>query len=1126
MKYLFHEQAAYSQLRKTLLIMRLTIILLLACILQAGARGTAQTVTLSVNNLSLEKVCKEIQRQTGYYFVYAGDLNRNSRVISVSMNGVNINSALAQVFAGQPFSYQVIDRVVVVKTVEGKNKINEQDLLFTDNTVKVEGVVLSEQGRPLSETSVTIRSSGKGTFTNSKGEFMLPSVATNDELIISHIGYSTKTIKPKEGIFLEIRMEPAASLLDASVVKGYYVTSNRYNTGNVSTVKGEDIAKSPVTDPILALEGRVPGLTISQSSGVPGAYSKIQLRGQNSIPFGKPVTANDPLYVVDGVPFSSKSLTSEYIGGGIFQAPLSNAGQGQGMSPFNILNPSDIERIEILKDADATAIYGSRGANGVILITTKKGKYGRNKLDINVFTGMEKVTRTMKLLNTRQYIQMRLEAFVNDGRTQLLKPQYTNFFPDVLFWDTTRYTDWQKVLIGNTAHFTNAQVNFSGGDANTQFVISGGYSRRGVILPGQYADQKASVHVAINQTSLDQRLHTQFSANYGNDNSNLPNQELTTYITLPPNAPALFDANGNLNWMPYKGGATWNNPLAYTAAHAKAVSAYLSGNLLLSYNFLKGLDLNCSVGYSEQQMKQQILLPSTYFRPPNNTNPNVRSSDFSTTNSQSWIIEPQANYKTMIAKGVMELSVGSTFQSSSASSAAESGNGYSSDALITNIMAASSKSFAGNNYALYHYSALFGRLGYNWSGKYILNLTGRRDGSSRFGPNKQFGNFGAIGTAWIFSKEKYFQNNFPSVSFGKIRASYGITGNDAIGDYQFLSTYSPSSLSYQNIAGLYPAIIPNPYFQWERVRKIEAGLELGLFKDAILFTASWYRNRTDNQLVGFPLPAITGFNSVEANFPALIQNTGLEFTANTRNIATKKFTWTSYFNLSIQRNKLVSYPGIQKSPYNYIYAVGQSLSSRFLYHYIGINPQTGIYEFTTKTGNGIPSFPEDLKSSQPLIPSYFGGVQNSFQCYGFQLDILIQFVKQYGTDYRSFFAMVGSNQNIAVPIFEGRWKGVGDNTATIQRSSLGQAIPATAFSNFKFSDAVISDASFVRVKNVAISYQLSPQRLQKAHLYNARVYIQCQNLFTITKYKGLDPETQGISLPPLRTITGGVQFTF
>jgi len=1105
--------------------MRLTIILLLACILQAGARGTAQTVTLSVTNMSLEKVCKEIERQTGYYFVYAGDLNKNSHSISLTIKEANINAALQQVFTGLPLSYQVIDRVVVVKTVNNIDKVNGPTYLITENTIKIEGVILSELGRPLSETSVTIRSSGKGTFTNSKGEFMLPSVPSNDELIISHIGYSTKVLKPKEGIFLEIRMEPAASLLDASVVKGYYITSNRYNTGNVSTVKGEDIAKSPVTDPILALEGRVPGLSISQSSGVPGAYSKIQLRGQNTIPFGKPVTANDPLYIVDGVPFSSRSLTSEYIGGGIFQAPLSNYGQGQGMSPFNILNPADIERIEILKDADATAIYGSRGANGVILITTKKGKYGRNKLDVNVFTGMERVTRTMKLLNTRQYIQMRLEAFQNDNFTQYLLPQYANYIPDLLFWDTTRYTDWQKVLIGNTAHFTNAQMNFSGGDANTQFIIGGGYSRRGTILPGQYADQKASMHVAISQTSLDQRLHTQFSANYGNDNSNLPNQDLTGYITLPPNAPALFDANGNLNWMPYKGGATWYNPLAYTAAHAKAISSYLGGNLVLSYSLLKGLDINCSLGYSEQQMKQQILLPSTYFTPPLNTNPNVRSSNFSTTNSQSWIVEPQANYKTMIDKGIMELSIGSTFQSNSASSTAESGGGYASDALISNIMAAFNKSFAGNNYTLYHYNAVFGRLGYNWSGKYILNLTGRRDGSSRFGPNRQFGNFGAVGVAWIFSKEKLFQNNFPALSFGKVRASYGVTGNDAIGDYQFLSTYSPSSLSYQNIPGLSPTIMPNPYFEWEQVRKLEGGLELGWLKDAILFSASWYRNRTDNQLVGYPLPLITGFSSVEANFPALVQNTGWEFTVHTRNINTKKIIWTSYVNLSIQRNKLVRYSGIENSPYKYTYAVGHSLSSKFLYHYIGVNPQTGIYQFETKTGNGVPSFTEDSKISQPLTASYFGGFQNSFQYNGFQLDILMQFVKQYGIDYRSYFDMVGSNQNLAVSIFEGRWKGVGDKTAIIQKPSIGQPTPATALSNFKLSDATISDASYVRLKNLSISYQLSPQRLQKTHMSNVRIYIQCQNLFVITKYKGLDPETQGLSLPPLRTITGGLQFT-
>jgi len=1102
--------------------MKLTLILLIAFVLEAGARGTAQTVTLSVKDMPLEKVCKEIEKQTGYYFVYAKDIKQNEQTISVFIAHLQIEEALEKIFTGLPFSFQIIDKVVVINTVP-KTQVHNPG---SEKMIKVEGIVLTDQGQPLPETSVTIKSSGRGTITNVRGEFFLPSIPVNTELIISHIGYSTKVLVPNEGKYVEVRMAPAANVLDAQVVKGYYITSNRFNTGNSTTVKGEDIAKQPVTDPILALEGRVPGLSIAQVSGVPGAYSVIRLRGQNTIPDGKPMTANDPLYIVDGIPFSSKSLTSEFVGGGIFQKPLQNSGTaglfgaGQGMSPFNSLNPSDIESIEILKDADATAIYGSRGANGVILITTKKGKIGRNKLDVNVYSGSSKVTRKIQLLDTREYLTMRRETLRNDGVNLMSRNPLS--YPDLLIWDTTRYTDWQKILIDHSNHFTNAQMNFFGGNLNTQFMIAGGYSRQGTLFPGNYVDQKASLHIAVTAVSPNQRLHTQLSVSYVNDNSNMPSQDLTQYITLAPNSPALFDGHGSLNWALYGGRNTWNNPLAYTANHSKAISEFSSGNFVLNYDLFHGLQIKCNAGYSQQRLDQSNLLPSTSRPPPLNNNPNFRSSSFGLAKNQSWIIEPQLNYNKSILKGILELLIGSTFQSNTSDSHAELGTGFSSNALLENIRAAASQFIVGNTNALYRYNAIFGRIGYNWEDKYIVNLTGRRDGSSRFGSSRQFGNFGAIGLAWIFSKEKWFQDHLFFLSFGKLRGSYGVTGNDQIGDYQFLSTYSPNGLAYQNITGLYPTLLPNPYFRWERVRKLEGGLEFGLSKDAILVTASYYRNRTDNQLTGYPLPFITGFNTVQANLPALIQNTGWEFTAQTRNVSGKNFTWTSDFNLSISRNKLVSYPGIENSPYLYEYRVGESLSSRLLYHYIGVDPKTGVYKFESKGGNGIPNFPEDIYSARFIGPSYFGGFGNSFRYKGFQLNILIQFVQQSAYNYLQYFNNPGTLQNQPVAVLN-RWQKVGDR-ASLQQFSNSKALGP--YYNFKMSDGVISDASYVRLKNIAFSYNLPSDLLKKSHLENARIYLQCQNLLTITNYQGLDPESQGLNLPPLRTITAGIQVIF
>jgi TonB-linked SusC/RagA family outer membrane protein len=1125
MKYSFHEPTAYCRWRKCLLIMKLTLILSLAFVLQAGARGTAQTVTLSVTNTSLEKVCKEIERQTGYYFVYAKDMNKEDRLISVKVDHAGIEETLRGVFQGLPFSWQIIDKVVVVNTVTQERSSLAGNTGGRDGepTFRVEGVVLTEQGQPVAEASVTIKATGRGTLTNVKGEFFFPKLTRGTELVISHIGFADQTVVAKEGINVSVILHVAISKLDATVVKGYYSTSNRLNTGNVSTVKAEDISKQPVTDPLLALSARVPGLYIAQTSGVPGAYSTVRLRGQNSIMNSatKPISANDPLYIVDGIPFSSRTLTSQFLGGGVFgtDGATSYDGPRQGMSPFNYLDPADIESIEVLKDADATAIYGSRGANGVILITTKKGKIGQAKVDINVSAGASGATRRLHLLNTQQYLQMRREAYRNDDYT----PDPSTYDVNGT-WDTTRYTDWQQVFLGHPATFKNAHMSMSGGNAGTQFLIGAGYSKQGALFPGNYADQKASMHFTLTNVTPNNRLTTQLSAIYTFDNSNMPGTNPMNSISLAPDAPALYDSKGTLNWQVKDGGATFQNPVAFTVTKALANSTFISGNLAMNYQLLPRLRLSYSIGYNHGQMQQTMTYPSTYYAPPENQpiNSLVRLSNSDVT---TWIIEPQTNYTAFLGKGQLEILAGVTFQQNIQQSRAATALGFSSDALMTNPSAASNQRLSGNNYVLYRYDAFYSKISYNLKGTYIVNLTARRDGSSRFGPGKQFGNFGAIGAAWIFSKENFLQKFVPLLSFGKFRASYGVTGNDQISDYQYLSAYAPNGRTYQTMVGLSPANIPSPYFAWEKVSKLEGGLELGFFRDRILLSISYYRNRTGNQLVGYPLPRITGFGTVQANLPAIIQNTGFEFTLNSVNFKNRDFTWNTSLNFSIPRNKLVAYPNIENSPYHYTYAIGHSLSSGYVYHYTGVDPQSGLYTFSSKRG-GAPSFPEDLTFSKPVTQIYYGGFQNSIIYKGFQLDVLIQIVKQNGYNYLAVFDNVGAfNQNVPTIALEHHWQKPGD-IVNSQRLTIGFDAPYQALSFLKQSDGVISDASFLRLKNVSLSYQLPVVWQKKVHLQSARLFIQCQNLLTFTNYPGMDPETGGLYQPPLRTVTAGFQVAF
>ncbi|PTS93139.1 SusC/RagA family TonB-linked outer membrane protein, partial [Pedobacter sp. HMWF019] len=424
----------------------------------------------------------------------------------------------------------------------------------------------------------------------------------------------------------------------------------------------------------------------------------------------------------------------------------------------------------------------------------------------------------------------------------------------------------------------------------------------------------------------------------------------------------------------------------------------------------------------------------------------------------------------------------------------------------------------------YRYSAAYARLGYNYQDQYLINFTARKDASSRFGPGKQIANFGAVGGAWIFSKQDVIKDNLSFLSFGKLRASYGITGNDQISDYKFLSTYSANGLAYQGVAGLNPTSLTNPNYGWESVKKLEAGLDLGFIKDRILFNVSWYQNRTGNQLVGYSLPSITGFTSIQANLPAVIQNRGTEFELTTHNISGKDFSWTTSANLSVPRNKLLSYPNLANSSYATTYVEGMPLSISFLFHYTGVDPTTKQYTFEDVNKDGQVTYGSDRK---PVFvgQKYFGGLNNSITYKGFQLDFFLQFVKQNGYNFLGSVPGAFSNSaNQLASVIQSTNGGTGVQNFTQDYSSGLN----NAYSSYFSSDGNLTDASFIRLKNISLSWNLTEKYLNYLKLRNVRIYVQGQNIFTITKYKGLDPEFSGsqlASLPPLRIIMAGIQLS-
>ena len=968
---------------------------------------------------------------------------------------------------------------------------------------QVTGRVTDTNDNPIPGVNISLKNTNTGTQTDLDGNFELVA-SPQDTLRISYIGFKTLLLPVGNQTRFSIQLEQnITDLGEVTINAGYYNTTRREQTGSIARIDTKSIEDQPVLNPLAAMQGRMPGVNITQSTGVPGGGFTVQIRGRNSLR----ADANEPLYVIDGVPYASETLGYNQVSGSIIP--------GSGFSPLNSINPADIKSIEVLKDADATAIYGSRGANGVVLITTKTGRAGETQYSVNINSGFSSVGHTANLLNTAQYLEMRREAFANDGIDIPANAYDVNGT-----WDPNRFTDWQEILIGGQGHTLNAQASVTGGSIQTRFLLSGGYQRQSTVFPGDYAYGKGSVHLNLNHTSQDDRFKATISATYTSDQNNLPQSDFTRLSQqLAPNAPEIFNEAGDLNWE----NSTWNNPFASLVQDYIANTKTLIANGVLSYELLDGFTARMSLGYTTADVEESLTSPSTIYNPAFGLGPEISGLTLNTGNSASWILEPQLNWKESWEKHQLDVLVGGSFQAQQRSQFGQYGFGFASNALINNIAAASTVFILNNTSSQYRYAAAFARINYQYASKYLINLTGRRDGSSRFGPGRQFANFGAVGLGYIFSEEACIKEGLPFLSFGKLRGSYGVTGSDNIGDYQFLDTYATSTVSYDGSTTLIPSRLFNPDFGWETNTKLELALTLGFLKDRINTTVAWYSNRSSNQLVGIPLPGTTGFTSLQANLDATVANRGWEVELNTQNLNSKNWNWETAFNLSIPNNELLSFPGLETSTYANQYAVGQPLVIRKVYAFNQVNPETGVYEFEDVDGDGQLSSPNDRQSIISLAPKYYGGLSNRLSYKNWELDVFFQFVKQTGLDYTYQSGRPGGTANQSITILD-RWQQSGDESR-IQRFTSGRFNPANqAYTNLQNSNLLYADASFVRLKNVVLGYTLARPFLQT---FTCRFYVQGQNLLTFTPYAGNDPENQSTSiLPPLRTLTTGVNFTF
>lgn len=1060
----------------------------------------SQKISLQLDRVNFNQLIHEIESRSNYKFVFDPEEISANTLFSVNVNNQQIKYVLDQVFKNKKLTYQIIKETIVIKRISAKATVQQI----------VQGKVTDENLKPLSNVSIRIKQTNHTFQTNENGEFRL-TIPENSILIFSYMGFKTKEVPSDDVNNKTISMEPDLGNLDEVVVIGYGTSSIRKNVGSISSITSNELENQPVIDPLAAMQGRIAGLNISANSGLPGASFNVQLRGANSINNG-----NSPLYIIDGVPFSDNNMNQFITAGG-------------NQSPLSIINPRDIERIDVLKDADATAIYGSRAANGVVLITTKKGKNQELKINANLQVGNSHAIQTLKMMDTEEFLEIRREAFKNDNS----QANETNA-PDLTIWDQNQNYNWQKELFGQNASFNSMQLSFNGGTSTLQYLFSGSFVKQGDVLPGDQNYKRGGGMLSVSNQSKNGKFRINAAANFNADKNNTLATDLAQYYNLAPNYP-LYNTDGSYYWF----GTSLQNPMAYLERNSISRTKSLLANTSLSYLFIPGFEAKINLGYQFQKMDQLQTIPSSSFNPLNNT---VGSARYGNSDFNSVIFEPQLNYSKEINKHQFNFLLGGTWQKAINEGKFFNGTSYPSDSQLDNIHAAGTLTVGDYQYGDYRYQSVFSRISYTYDEKYLINFSGRRDGSSRFGPNNRYGNFGSIGIAWIFSKEKFFENQ-SVLSFGKLRGSLGLTGNDQIGNYQYLDTWEPG-LPYQNLAGLSPARVYNPNFKWEENKKREIAIDLGFFNDRIFLTTNYYNNRSGNQLIDITLAPQTGFESYFGNQPALVENSGVEFELNTTNIRKANFNWNSQFNLTFPKNKLLSYPDLENSSSANSYVIGESVRVVKGYRFTGVDPQTGLGNYQDVDGDGNLYENTDYVVLGNLMPRFYGGLNNSINYKELSLSFLLQFVKQEGPTigYGPMASHIGALSNMDESVL-GRWQKPGDITDVPRATTTASNEAYTNFRNYyRYSSAVWGDASFIRLKNVSLSYDFS-KFSKLINVPEFRINLAAQNLFTWTSFRGMDPEMQGFdrtyvsqvnpfgsvkttSTPSIRTYTFAVQLSF
>ncbi|WP_166641916.1 TonB-dependent receptor [Pedobacter duraquae] len=1078
--------------------MKLICLLLITTIMQVSAAGYAQMVNLKKDKASMKEVINDIQRQTGYSFIVSSELLKLAKPVTVNLTNTPFETALDKCFSSQPLDYVINEKTIVITKRMNLPVVAQQE-------TTVSGKVTDEKGIPIAGVNVIIKGKAGGTSSDADGNYKINGVTPGSMLVFTQIGMDSQQIIITNQTTLNVILKEAPMGLNEVVVVGYGTQTRKDITGAITSVKNQDLHERPVNNISQALQGKAAGVYVSTNVGAgngnePGAGVKIFIRGNRSIQ-----ASNEPLYVIDGIP----------INGGL-----------------NDINPDDIISIDILKDASSTALYGSRGSNGVVIVTTRRGKTGPAQVNYNAYASIGAIARYIDVMDGNQFAEYKRESRRANNTYNNADPNADkNLFNSIELASIANgsSTDWQRLFLQNQKR-QNHELNINGGTETTRYSISFGYNDDKGYNPAQ-SFSRYSTRVNLDQ-DLGKRFKVGVSLLASYSKANNANSYYNTLISNPLGQ--AYDASGNLVFLP-SNDALLPNPLTDLvdkAVISRNTRMRILGSFYGEAKIIDGLTLRTNFG------PDLIENRAGSFFSPNTTYRNLAQS--TAANSEDFTLiytwENMLTYKKTFGKHRVDLTGLQSITSRTVETTSANAMGLPLESFENyNIGAATTITGIGSNYNKWSILSYMGRANYAFNDKYLVTFTARADGSSRFGNNNKWGFFPSAALGWNITNED-FMKSVTAVNNLKLRLSYGTTGNTGINAYQTQGLLNRTVYDFggTDAFGYRPGSIRNDDLKWESTTALNVGLDYGILDNRITGSIEVYTSKTKDLLLFKVLPATGGFDQVLQNI-GTTKNRGLEFGISTLNIkpaAENGFSWNTDLNFAISKEEIVELSQGKIDDVGNNRFIGSPINVFYDYKKIGIwqlgeeaeaakySSSVGQVKIQDTNGNGRIDGADRVILGQDL-PNFTGGMTNRFGYKGFSLSVLV--LANFGN---TFVNPLYSGNTMALA---GRYNNINVNYWTKTNPTNDFPQPNVANSTPTFANALrYFDGSFVKIKNINLGYQFSPNISKKIAAKSLRIYGSVSDPFTLAPYlsdfNGTDPEIPG--RPAIVTYTLGLNVTF